>query len=81
MFKEPQIAQKGPYEVEVEPGRYSWCSCGLSKDQPRCDNTHRGNSTLRSVKIEFTEKKTIWFCGCKQTENPPYCDGTHNKLQ
>jgi len=80
MLKEPQIAQKGPYKVEVTPGRFSWCSCGLSKDQPRCDNTHRENSTLRSVKIEFTETKTVWFCGCKKTGNPPYCDGTHNKL-
>ncbi|MBL4754709.1 MAG: CDGSH iron-sulfur domain-containing protein [Flavobacteriales bacterium] len=80
MFKDSQIAQKGPYEVAVKPGKYSWCACGLSKIQPRCDNAHKENSTLKPVTLEFTESKTVWFCGCKQTKNPPFCDGTHKTL-
>jgi CDGSH-type Zn-finger protein len=37
----PNIAQKGPYVVEVQEGKkYFWCACGLSKKQPFCDGTH-----------------------------------------
>ena len=30
---EPTIAQHGPYAVELAPGDYWWCRCGLSKRQ------------------------------------------------
>ena len=36
------IAQKGPFEVEVEAGRaYWWCACGRSATQPFCDGSHK----------------------------------------
>jgi CDGSH-type Zn-finger protein len=78
-MSKPKIAQKGPYEIEVEPRKYAWCSCGLSQKQPFCDASHR-LTDMRSVVVEFSEKKTVYFCGCKQTKTPPYCDGTHNNL-
>jgi len=74
-----KIAQKGPYVLEAEPRNYAWCTCGLSKEQPFCDTSHRGTG-WRSMKVEITEKKTVAWCGCKQTGTPPFCDGTHNKL-
>ena len=40
---EPVIAQKGPYEVELEAGKsYLWCACGHSATQPFCDGSHAG---------------------------------------
>ena len=77
----PNIAQKGPYVVEVQEGKkYFWCACGLSKKQPFCDCSHKttGFSTL-----PYTATKTgkVYFCGCKQSSNKPLCDGTHNKLK
>jgi CDGSH-type Zn-finger protein len=77
----PKIAQKGPYVMEVEPGRYAWCTCGYSQKQPYCDTSHRDHAPeMRSLKVEITEKKTVAWCGCKQTGTPPFCDGTHNSL-
>jgi CDGSH-type Zn-finger protein len=32
-----------PVEVVLEAGKtYLWCQCGLSKNQPFCDNSHVG---------------------------------------
>jgi CDGSH-type Zn-finger protein len=76
----PHIAQKSPYEFEVQAGEtYFWCACGLSDDQPFCDDTHEGT---KFEPVEFTAEKTetVWLCGCKQTKTPPFCDGTHNGL-
>ena len=35
-----QKAGDGPIGVDVIEGKnYAWCSCGLSKNQPFCDNS------------------------------------------
>jgi CDGSH-type Zn-finger protein len=72
----PACPQNGPYEEIVEEGRsYRWCSCGLSRAQPWCDDSHAGTGM---EPIEFTApiSATFFMCGCKRTENPPYCFGT-----
>ena len=81
---EPKIAQKNPYILDMEPGTYIWCGCGLSKDQTFCDNAHKGteyegtDKAVLSVEIEEDGKKP--WCGCKKTKTPPWCDGTHTSL-
>jgi len=77
---EALIAQKEPYEVEVEAGKtYFWCACGRSATQPFCDGSHKGTG-LTPVKLECRESGTVFLCGCKQTGDRPYCDGTHAGL-
>jgi len=74
------IAQKSPYAVELEAGKkYFWCACGLSKNQPFCDGSHKGSGITPTA---FTADKTgtAFLCGCKHTANAPYCDGTHKTL-
>jgi CDGSH-type Zn-finger protein len=82
---EPKPRQNAPYVVDLEPDQYIWCGCGLSKNEPFCDNAHKGTefadsdraAMLFEVEGEAGEKKTVALCGCKRTNNPPYCDGTH----
>ena len=75
-----QVAQKGPYKVEVEAGKaYFWCACGRSQNQPFCDGSHEVTD-LRPVRWKAEESGTKWFCGCKQTDDRPFCDGSHQKL-
>jgi CDGSH-type Zn-finger protein len=77
---EPEIAQKGPYPIELQAGKsYWWCACGYSSQQPFCDGSH-GGTGLTPVKFEATETKTYYLCGCKHSANKPFCDGSHAKL-
>jgi CDGSH-type Zn-finger protein len=77
---DPKIADKKPAVVELEPGEYKWCACGLSKDKVFCDHSHKGTG-LHSVRFTVEEKKKVALCQCKQTKNPPFCDGAHGKLR
>lgn len=75
-LSEPLAAGDGPLTLRLEAGRYSWCTCGHSQNQPFCDNAHREADTNRkSYKFEVLEQTTIEFCMCKRTSTPPFCDG------
>jgi len=79
-MSEPVIAQKEPYEVEVEKGQeYWWCACGRSKGQPFCDGSHKGTG-LSPLQYVATRSRTVYFCGCKRTGAPVMCDGSHDRL-
>ncbi len=78
-MNKPKAASKTPAVLELEPGTYYWCSCGLSEKQPFCDGAHKGTD-FTPMEVTVTEKKTLPFCQCKMTESPPYCDGAHTKL-
>lgn len=79
---EPKPKQNAPYILELEAGTYVWCGCGRSKDDPFCDNAHKGTDfegSDRAAKLFETEEDgQVVLCGCKRTNNPPFCDGTHN---
>ncbi|XP_064617288.1 CDGSH iron-sulfur domain-containing protein 3, mitochondrial-like [Liolophura sinensis] len=84
-----KIYDKKPFKMTLTAGKkYSWCTCGTSKNQPLCDGNHktiRGTSTKKTspkfVPLRFTveETKDYWLCNCKQTSNRPFCDGTHKQ--
>ena len=76
---DPACPQKAPYSVELEPGDYYWCACGLSKSQPFCDGSHKGTD-FTPEKLTVTEKGTFHLCGCKRSNDKPMCDGTHKNL-
>ena len=76
---EPKIAEKKPAAVTLKPGKYFWCACGQSKNQPFCDGSHK-RTEFTPVPFDVTEEKTYYLCQCKHSGNKPFCDGTHNKL-
>ncbi len=78
-MNEPKIAAKQPAAVELEPGKYFWCACGQSKNQPFCDGSHKGTE-FTPVSFEITDKKTVFLCQCKHSNNKPFCDGSHRTL-
>lgn len=52
----PKVAKKGPYVETVKPGKYAWCACGESGNQPYCDGSHRGTGITPMI-VEITEEK------------------------
>lgn len=73
----PLVAGRLPAYTPLTAGKtYMWCSCGASKTQPFCDNSH-ASSSLRPLTFTPEKTKARWLCLCKQTKNPPFCDATH----
>ena len=66
-----------PYEVlnpKLENKSYHWCSCGLSKNQPYCDRSHK-NTAFKPINFVLSEStKRLLLCGCKLSTNKPFCD-------
>lgn len=75
----PTRAGDAPIKCDLETDKnYFWCSCGLSKNQPYCDGSHKTtNLTPKSFKVE--KQDAYYLCTCKKTGNAPFCDGSHNK--
>jgi len=74
------IFEKKAMPVEVEAGKtYYWCACGLSKNQPFCDGSHKGTG-ISPIRYEANRTQKVYFCGCKNSINRPLCDGTHAKM-
>jgi len=78
-MEKPTIAQKKPYVMEMEAGKYFWCACGKSKNQPFCDGSHKG-SGITPVQTQIEKPGRVAWCGCKFTKTPPFCDGSHHGL-
>lgn len=76
---DPEIAGRRPEVLELEPGTYYWCACGLSKKQPFCDGSHSGGE-FTPVEFSVAEPRRVALCTCKRTGARPFCDGTHSRL-
>ena len=77
----PKIAQYKPYYYELTAGRtYAWCACGLSKNQPFCDGSHKGTGIEPVLHRAEQDGEEVLFCGCKHSRDKPFCDGAHNNL-
>lgn len=80
MSEMPNIAQKGPFAVEVEAGKaYFWCACGRSRNQPFCDGSHK-ETAFQPIRWKAEASGRKFFCGCKRSGAKPFCDGTHKSL-
>lgn len=80
----PSIPSKKSYKVFLKEGEtYFYCTCGLSKNQPFCDGSHKDLPPYKPLKFRHTdEDKIIGLCGCKlnKLEKGPYCDGSHKRI-
>ena len=75
------IWQPTPFAIDVKAGdTKAFCLCGLSKNGPFCDGSHKATNITPKV-VTFDEDKTVYACGCKQSKQRPYCDGSHKNLK
>ncbi len=81
-YELPRIASYKPQYAELEKGvSYLWCSCGLSKNQPYCDQSHKGTEFMPVRYVAKEQGEEVLFCNCKHTQDGPFCDGSHNNLK
>jgi CDGSH-type Zn-finger protein/mannose-6-phosphate isomerase-like protein (cupin superfamily) len=81
-YELPHIASYKPQYMELEKGKsYLWCSCGLSKNQPFCDQSHKGTEFMPVRYVAQEQGEEVLFCNCKHTQEGPFCDGSHNNLK
>jgi CDGSH iron-sulfur domain-containing protein 3 len=78
-MEKPKIVAKTPAVLDLEPGIYYWCSCGLSQKQPFCDGAHQGTPFV-PVMFRLDKKQQVSLCQCKLTVTQPFCNGIHKKL-
>jgi CDGSH iron-sulfur domain-containing protein 3 len=75
----PKRAGDQPMAVELEEGKtYAWCACGLSKNQPFCDGSHKVTTFTPTV-FKAEKSGQHYICMCKGTKNKPFCDGSHKQ--
>lgn len=75
----PKVAAKAPAVLDLEPGTYWWCACGLTSSQPFCNGAHKGTG-FAPVKVEVAEAGRKAFCQCRHSGAGPFCDGSHRAL-
>lgn len=78
-MNEPQIVDRKPHLMTLEPGKYFWCACGRSENGNFCDGSHQGTG-ITPVAFELAETQNVALCACKHTKNPVFCDGSHAAL-
>lgn len=79
-FVKESQAIAAPLKTVLEPGKYLYCTCGLSSNQPFCNSAHNGTKH-KPMFFTIEKSKKVSLCQCKLTQNPPYCDGSHKNLQ
>lgn len=77
---EPHVAGVHPARLELEPGTYWWCACGLSKNQPWCDGAHKAEGIFTPIEFTVKEPGVYKLCTCKHSATKPLCDGAHKRF-
>lgn len=65
--------------MDMKAGKYAWCACGRSEQQPFCDGSH-SSTDLRPILVTLDKDSKVAWCGCKHTGGQPFCDGAHKGL-
>jgi CDGSH-type Zn-finger protein len=55
-----------------------FCTCGKSKNDPYCDNSHIGTGK-KPISYMPLKSETYHFCRCKFSKMMPMCDHSHHK--
>ncbi len=75
-YERVDTTQNVPITLELEAGKYLYCQCGFSKNQPFCDGSHHGTGQ-KPLLFEVKKKSKLRLCRCKKTQNGPFCDESH----
>ena len=67
-----------PHVINLAPGEKVFiCQCGLSKNKPYCDGSHKESPDKSFYAYSATVSETRYVCGCSHSRDYPWCDGSH----
>lgn len=71
--------RNAPFMLDLAPGKYFWCSCGRSQQDPPLRDA--GCTADCGLSFKVTPRSgTLWLCGCGRSKRLPFCDASHNRL-
>ncbi len=76
----PKIRGYKSLRLLMEPGEYYFCACGLSKNNPFCDGSHRATETFKPIPVKIRFKQEVKWCDCRRSKDLPFCDNEHRNL-
>ncbi len=76
---DPKIAQKSPYVLDMQSGKYVWYTGGLSDKQPFYDGSHN-ETDLKPIIDELGGTSKVACCGWKILGKKTTWDSSYNKL-
>ena len=79
-MEKPRIAGYRSKKMDMKPGIYFYCTCGMSKNQPFCNGAHK-NTRFKPTKVTIEKNEMIPWCLCKYSDKGHICDGKHRELK
>lgn len=77
---EPEIRGLKSLRLLMDAGKYMYCACGKSKNNPFCDGSHREGTNIKPIPVEIKFKHEVKWCDCRKSKKLPFCDNSHREL-
>ncbi|MDA3905184.1 MAG: CDGSH iron-sulfur domain-containing protein [Bacteroidales bacterium] len=77
---EPKIRGLKSLRLIMEPGKYMYCACGRSNNNPFCDGSHIEETDIKPIPVTIKFKYEVRWCDCRKSKKLPFCDHSHREL-
>ncbi len=77
---EPKIRGLRSLRMMMQAGKFNYCACGRTENNPFCDGSHYESTDIKPILVVFEFQQEVKWCDCRNSKNLPFCDHSHRKL-